>query len=144
VVKFTLFPIATKDNVLYSFEYFPPRTEKGMESLLERIERMSMINPLWIDITWRAGKSSLLTLEICQHVQMFTGMDVMMHLCCNNMTKVDIDEALDKCVEYGVRNILALRGDPPEEGDELNDCPFELGIDLVRYIREKYSDYFCI
>lgn len=115
-----------------------------MESLLERIERMSLINPLWVDITWRAGKSAQLTLEICQHVQMFTGLDVMMHLTCNNMTKADIDDALDKCKEYGVRNILALRGDPPEEGDPVNDCHLEYGVDLIRYIKENYGDYFCI
>lgn len=130
--------------MLYSFEYFPPRTEKGLESLLERIERMSLINPLWIDVTWRAGKTANLTLEICQHLQMFSGLDVMMHLTCNNMSKNDIDEALQKCKEYGVRNILALRGDPPEEGEPINDCELNYGIDLIHYIKENYGDYFCI
>ena len=36
----------------YSFEYFPPKTEGGIENLLERIERMASLNPLWIDMTW--------------------------------------------------------------------------------------------
>jgi methylenetetrahydrofolate reductase (NADPH) len=36
----------------YSFEYFPPKTEGGIENLLERIERMSQSNPLWVDMTW--------------------------------------------------------------------------------------------
>lgn len=105
---------------------------------------MSTINPLWVDITWRAGPSADLTLEICQHLQMFSGVDVMMHLTCNNMTKEDIDNALNKCKEYGVRNILALRGDPPEEGDPINDCELNYAIDLIHYIKEKYGDWFCI
>lgn len=130
--------------MLYSFEYFPPRTEKGLESLLDRIERMSTINPLWVDVTWRAGKTAHLTLEICQHLQMFSGLDVMMHLTCNNMSKADIDNALDKCREYGVRNILALRGDPPEEGEPVNDCELNYAIDLIHYIKENYGDFFCI
>jgi methylenetetrahydrofolate reductase (NADPH) len=36
----------------YSFEYFPPKTEGGIENLLERIERMAQLNPLWVDMTW--------------------------------------------------------------------------------------------
>ncbi|CAI2359750.1 unnamed protein product [Moneuplotes crassus] len=136
---------ATKDNVLYSFEYFPPLTDKGIEKLYDRIERMSSINPLWIDVTWRGGSTSQITLEMCQHAQMFTGLDVMMHLTCTNMTKADLDNALNKCQEYGVRNILALRGDPPKEGEELvNDCHLEYGVDLIKYIKENYGDYFCI
>lgn len=61
------------------------------------------------------------------------------------MTKEDIDFALSKCKEYGVRNILALRGDAPEE-DELaiNDCGMNYAIDLINYIKETHGDYFCI
>ena len=136
---------STKDSVLYSFEYFPPRTDKGLESLLDRIDRMSLLNPVWIDVTWRAGKTSYLTLEMCQHLQMFSGIDVMMHLTCNNMTKEDIDEALDKCKEYGVKNILALRGDAPEEDEvAVNDWGMNYAIDLINYIKEKYGDHFWI
>jgi len=111
---------------------------------LERIERMSLINPLWVDVTWRPGSTQHLTLEVCQHLQMFTGLDVMMHLTCNNMCKSDIDEALQKCKDYGVRNILALRGDPPEDGNPVNDCGLNYGVDLIKYIKEQHGDYFCI
>ena len=135
----------TKDSVLYSFEYFPPRTDKGLESLLERIDRMSLLNPLWIDVTWRAGKTSYLTLEMWQHLQMFSGIDVMMHLTCNNMTQAQLNEALNKCKEYGVRNILALRGDAPEEDEvAVNDWGMNYAIDLINYIKEQHEDYFCI
>ena len=53
----------------YSFEYFPPKTQAGVENLLERIERMGQTNPLWIDVTWNAGGvTSDITLELCSHI----------------------------------------------------------------------------
>lgn len=57
-----------------------------------------------------------------------------------------IDEALKKCVKYGVRNILALRGDPPkgEERWTAVEGGFKNAADLVRYIRKSYGDHFCI
>ena len=108
---------------------------------------MSRLNPLWVDITWGAGGSTAsLTLEITQHIQMLTNLDVMMHLTCTNMTKELIDEALEKCKEYGVRNILALRGDAPHGQEKWTSVEggFEYASDLVKYIKEKYGDYFCI
>ena len=131
----------TKESVLYSFEYFAPRTQLGMENLYERIERMSVINPLWVDITWRAGKNAFLSLELAQHIQMFTGLDVMLHLTCVDMSKNDIDDVLNKCQKYGIRNILALRGDKPEKPEEVeetddDDYDFEYAIDLIKYIRK--------
>ena len=54
----------------YSFEYFPPKTQAGVENLLDRIERMGQTNPLWIDVTWNAGGvTSDITLELCAHIQ---------------------------------------------------------------------------
>ena len=106
---------------------------------------MSQLNPLWVDITWRQDESSEMTLELCQHFQMFSNLDVMMHLTCNGMSKEQIDNALDKCQQYGVRNILALRGDPPKEGSTtVNECGMTYAVDLIKYIRENYGDYFCI
>ena len=108
---------------------------------------MSLLNPLWVDITWGAGgTTAILTLEITQHIQLFTGLDVMMHLTCTNMTKDTIDDALEKCHKYGVRNILALRGDPPKGEEKWTACDggFSNACDLIKYIRGKYNDHFCI
>ena len=57
---------------------------------------MALLNPLWVDITWSAGgRSSDVTPELCEHVQRFSGLDVMMHLTLTNMELSMIDEALD-------------------------------------------------
>ena len=73
------------------------------------------------------------------------GADVMMHLTCTNMEVSIINEVLEKCKKSGIRNILALRGDPPA-GQEWKKIEggFSNAVDLVKYIRNLYGDYFCI
>jgi methylenetetrahydrofolate reductase (NADPH) len=69
-----------------------------------------------------------------------------MHLTCTGLTREKVKEVLDQCKDAGVRNILALRGDPPQGSHEW--APVEGGFhyarDLVKFIRENYGDYFCI
>lgn len=95
----------------YSFEYFPPKTDAGVSNLYSRIERMCMLEPAFVDITWGAGgTTSDLTKEICINVQNYENTDVMMHLTCTNMPVESLKETLDEVKKMGVRNILALRG----------------------------------
>ena len=69
-----------------------------------------------------------------------------MHLTCTNMPKNLIDEALKGAKEGGIRNIVALRGDPPKGKEDWEACEsgFSCALDLVKYIRKEYGDYFCI
>jgi methylenetetrahydrofolate reductase (NADPH) len=69
-----------------------------------------------------------------------------MHLTCTNIDKSIIDDALFKAKAAGVRNILALRGDPPR-GEEYfvpNSADFSHAVDLVKYIKAQYGDWFCV
>jgi methylenetetrahydrofolate reductase (NADPH) len=69
----------------------------GIENLIDRIERMGQQNPLWIDVTWSAGgRSSEITMELCNHIQNYTGLDVLMHLTCTYMTRETIVAALEE------------------------------------------------
>merc|ERR1719421_1395394 len=69
---------------------------------------------MWVDVTWGAGGSTAdKTLEICITALKYYGLNVMMHLTCTNMEVSKIKEALEVCKANGIRNILALRGDPP-------------------------------
>ena len=82
--------------------------------MVDRIARMGTTNPLWVDITWRAGYGLCeTTIDMCRHIVQNMGLDVLMHITCTGMTREYIIEALDKAKEAGIRNILALRGDPP-------------------------------
>jgi methylenetetrahydrofolate reductase (NADPH) len=130
-----------------SFEYFPPKTDAGTDLLLGKLHSMRNMNPMWIDVTFGAGGStSQRTLAICEFAANKLGINVMMHLTCTNMTVNDLDRILEQMKEAGLRNIMALRGDPPRDAVEWKPCEggFRYAVDLVRYIRSKYGDYFCI
>ncbi|EGN96732.1 hypothetical protein SERLA73DRAFT_161762 [Serpula lacrymans var. lacrymans S7.3] len=139
---------STKDGkVWWSFEYFPPRTAQGLQNLLDRIERMRALGPEFIDITWNAGgRTSDLTSEMVKTCQGLIGMETCMHLTCTNMPKEKVDIALREAKQHGCRNVLALRGDPPQGKDEWEavEGGFVHGIDLVRHIHNEYGDYFDI
>jgi methylenetetrahydrofolate reductase (NADPH) len=133
-------------RILFSFEYFPPKTPEGVKNLYERMDRMGQLEPAWIDVTWGAGGStSELTLDICKTAQNLCGLETMMHLTCTNLPVVKVYEALKKAKEAGMQNILALRGDPPA-GQEWKQIEggFAHAVDLVKYIRQEYGNYFGI
>jgi len=131
----------------FSFEYFPPKTPAGVANLYERVDRMAQMQPLFVDITWGAGGSTAdLTLELSSNFQTVCALETQMHLTCTNMPKEKVVEALDKCKACGIQNIIALRGDPPvgQERWSAVEGGFNHAVDLVKFIREKYGDYFGI
>ena len=129
----------------FSFEYFPPKTESGLQNLYARLDRMAGLEPCFIDITWGAGGStSDTTLQLSQDAQTFFGLDVMMHITCAGMTEQKLRHALDKARDCGIRNIMALRGDTPVQ-DEVETTSFlNSSIDLIRWIKANYQDTFGI
>uniref|UniRef100_A0A6U4TV69 MTHFR SAM-binding regulatory domain-containing protein n=1 Tax=Hemiselmis andersenii TaxID=464988 RepID=A0A6U4TV69_HEMAN len=131
----------------YSFEYFPPKTPAGVSNLYERVERMGRLEPLFVDITWGAGGSTTdLTLELSSNFQQQFCLETQMHLTCTNISKESVAEALKAAKANGIQNILCLRGDPPkgEEKWTAVEGGFNNAIDLVKFIRAEYGDYFGI
>jgi methylenetetrahydrofolate reductase (NADPH) len=131
----------------FSFEYFPPKTEAGVRNLTARMEKMGQMRPMWIDVTWGAGGSTAnTTLSLCETAMDVTGLDVLMHLTCTNVTVDETRQVLQRCKEKGLCNILALRGDPPANATEwtATEGGFSHAVDLVRFIRKEFGDFFCI
>jgi len=135
-----------------SLEYFPPRTEQGVKNLHARMGRMlKNSNPLFTDMTWGAGGSTAeLSLDLALHAHR-TGHVSNMHLTCTNMEKdgdpiKGVHDALQACLDGGIRNIVALRGDPAEgqEDWKASDGGFTCALDLVKYIRKTFGDVFGI
>eukprot|EP01129_Flabellula_baltica_P011963 TRINITY_DN532_c0_g1_i1.p1 TRINITY_DN532_c0_g1~~TRINITY_DN532_c0_g1_i1.p1 ORF type:complete len:622 (-),score=156.03 TRINITY_DN532_c0_g1_i1:68-1837(-) len=134
-------------ETFFSFEYYPPRTESGTAVLIDRFDNMGLLGPLFIDITWSAGGSAKQdrTLELVRQTQDLCCLTVNMHLTCNNSTREELIEVLDWCKERGISNILALRGDPPNDPNWNPDQQeFHFAVDLVKLMREVYGDFFCI
>lgn len=132
---------------LFSFEFFPPKTEAGVENLYLRMDRMTSLQPVFIDVTWGAGGSTKdLTLAICEYSQTYFGVDCLMHLTCTDLKVDEIKKILNSAREAGIQNILALRGDPPRGKISWSPVPGGLSnaVDLVKLIRAEHGDYFGI
>ena len=90
------------------------KSQGGRGELHKRILRMKGLRPLFTDFTWAAGGfMSELTLKLTSATKNEIGTVAYMHLTCTNLKGKLVSEALADCKKDGVRNIVALRGDPP-------------------------------
>lgn len=138
--------LAYADKPTVSFEYFPPKTESGMTKLEDKFASMKDMKPVWIDVTFKSGGARAMdTLNLCLHAKSI-GLIPLVHLTCIGMTSGDVDTILKFMYDNGLRNIMALRGDRPTEEElaNLSCADFTHAVDLVRYIRLKYHEYFFI
>jgi methylenetetrahydrofolate reductase (NADPH) len=123
-----------------SFEFFPPKTEEGDRALLERtIPALMRLRPDYCSVTYGAGGSTReKTLGIVDQIQRKHGLTAMAHLTCVNSTKEQLREVIEQARGLGIKNILALRGDPPGGTGEFRTTPggFEFSYELVRFLRE--------
>src|SRR5436853_5225792 len=98
-----------------SFEFFPPKTEEGDRNLLEKnIPALLALKPDYCSVTYGAGGSTReKTLMIVDRIQRQHGLTAMAHLTCVGSTREQLGSVLEEAAKLGIRNILALRGDPP-------------------------------
>src|ERR1700731_2175943 len=103
---------------------------------------MARFGPFFLTITWGAGGSTASrSLELATSCQNDHGLATCLHLTCTNMEWEILAAALSKAHASGIRNILALRGDPPR-GQEYwvpGAGEFNYAVDLVKYICERYG-----
>ena len=130
--------VAAKKPVI-SFEFFPPKTEEGDRTLLEKqIPALLAAHPDFCSVTYGAGGSTRQkTLQIVDRVQRQHGLPALAHLTCVNHTRTEVSALLETIRGMNCRNILALRGDPPG-GGEFQPTPggFEFSAELVKFIRQ--------
>jgi len=123
-----------------SFEFFPTKTEEGERVLLEKtIPTLMQLKPDFCSVTFGAGGSTRdKTLMIVDRIQRQHGLTAMAHLTCVNATKEEIRGYLTEARARGIKNILALRGDPPGgEGEfKMTEGGFEFSYQLVEFIRQ--------
>lgn len=123
-----------------SFEFFPPKTPEGDVALLERtIPALAKFEPDYCSMTYGAGGSTReKSLMVVDRIQKDHGLTALAHLTCVNATKEEIREVLEEARSLGVKNILALRGDPPAGTDEFKKTAggFEYSYELVQFLKE--------
>ncbi len=130
-----------------SFEFFPPKTEEGDRNLLEKtIPALLELKPDYCSVTYGAGGSTReKTLMIVEQIQRQHGLTAMAHLTCVNSTVDQLRDVLREAKQRGIKNILALRGDPEGGANGVfKTVPggLEFSYQLVKLIKE--MDHFCI
>jgi len=131
------------DKTTISFEFFPPKSVKASQTLYQAINDLIPIQPSYVSVTYGAGGSTReLTHDLVVHIQKETDLTVVSHLTCVGATKAEILEILEKYHTSGIRNIMALRGDPPKGQTVFEPMAggFEYAAELVAFIKEHFPD----
>lgn len=122
-----------------SFEFFPPNTPKMEETLWDSIERLAPLKPRFVSVTYGAdGSTRDRTHRIVSRIIRETGLRAAPHLTCVGASKEEIREIAEQYRAEGIRDIVALRGDPPEGQDHYEPYPggYEYAVDLVAGLRD--------
>jgi methylenetetrahydrofolate reductase (NADPH) len=103
---------------VFSFEFFPPKTDEGVRQLFEAISHLRELEPTFVSVTYGAGGSvRTRTVDLVARIRRELDIEPVAHLTCVDATVDDLRGILDGLRDAGIDNVLALRGDPPE-GDE--------------------------
>ena len=125
--------IYSTDKTVISFEVFPPKSET--ENLLKEIKILVNHNPAFISLTYGAGGNENKSFSLLKNIKN-TGINVMPHFTCITSTKENIEKDIKKLSKLGTENILALRGDIPQD-KSLMKHDFHYANELVSFIKEK-------
>lgn len=122
-----------------SFEVFPPNKIYTLEKVYEVIDELSLLKPDFMSVTYGAGGSTRRnTVDIASKIKNINNIEALAHLTCIGATK-EIDEILKDLNKNNIENIMALRGDIPQECEN-KIGEFSHANDLIKYIKE-YGDF---
>ena len=106
--------LASADEPVFSFEFFPPKTDEGEQNLRKAIGALSPLEPDFVSVTYGAGGSTRArTVELTKWIKQDLGIEAMAHLTCVGASRDELRGVLDGISAAGIDNVLALRGDPP-------------------------------
>lgn len=130
----------------FSFEFFPPKEEEQWEELFRTIADLMPLKPSYVSVTYGAGGSTRdRTHKLVARIQKETDLTVVSHLTCVGSTKDEMLDILQKYDDSGVKNILALRGDPPKGVGHFEQPAggFGYAAELVAFIKQHFP-HFCV
>jgi methylenetetrahydrofolate reductase (NADPH) len=134
--------LATSDEPVFSFEFFPPKTDEGWRNLREALESLVALEPDFVSVTYGAGGSTRdKTLEVTKWLKQGLGIEAMAHLSCVGATREELGQILEGIETAGIENVLALRGDPPRGETQWRPHPGGLrySTELATLISEGHS-----
>lgn len=129
----------------FSFEFFPPKNDEGVEQLMRTVQTLRALNPAFVSVTYGAGGSTRArTLQTAKRIQRESGLTVVAHITCVQSTREEMRSLLRDLGEAGIENVLALRGDPPK-GETAFSAPadgFKTSTELVELLEAEFD--FCV
>ena len=137
--------IASSEGPVFSFEFFPPKTDEGERNLRATLEALRALEPDFVSVTYGAlGSTRDRTVDLTHWIKRDLGIEAMAHLSCVGATREELSLTLDGMRAAGIENVLALRGDPPAGEPEWTPHPGGLrySTELAMLIRGGYP--FCI
>jgi methylenetetrahydrofolate reductase (NADPH) len=133
---------------VFSFEFFPPKTDEGVRALFETVEALRPLGPAYVSVTYGAGGSTRQrTVELVKRLKREAEVEAMAHITCVGSSRDEIAAVLDEVAEAGIQNVLALRGDPPRGQTEFVPHPegFRYATELVEFVRSRPERWrFCV
>jgi methylenetetrahydrofolate reductase (NADPH) len=126
---------------VFSFEFFPPKTEQGERNLYDALAELRQLEPSFVSVTYGAGGSTRAkTIEIVGQIKETYGLEAMAHFTCVGATVPELRATLDQMRAAGIDNVLALRGDPPagQEAWIKTEGGLEYSRELVELIKAGY------
>lgn len=126
-----------------SFEFFPPISEIGFWDLYRTVESLKPIQPSYVSVTYGAGGSTReKTLDLVARIKSDIGIESLAHLTCVGATRSEMAETVDNLKSRGIKNILALRGDPEEGQSKFVPTKdgFSYASELTAFIRQRHDD----
>jgi methylenetetrahydrofolate reductase (NADPH) len=132
---------------VFSFEFFPPKTDEALSQLEKTIADLGPLEPDYVSVTYGAGGSTReKTIDLVSRIKRDTGIEAMAHLTCVGSPKEELHGVLQRLIDSGVENVLALRGDPPKGQSTFTavEGGFRYANELVGFIRENFDDRVAI
>ncbi len=127
----------------FSFEFFPPKTNKGIENLAKVRDTFAALNPAFFSVTYGAGGSTQeTTINTVIKTQKESGIPTASHLSCVGSSAEQILDILTMYKDNGINRLVALRGDLPSGMRDIGD--FQYANELIAFIRKETGDYFQI
>ncbi len=134
-----------RQRPVFSFEFFPPKTDEGEATLRNTLEVLKDDQPDYVSVTYGAGGTTRnRTVEITKTIKRDLGIEAMAHLSCVGEPKERLVDLLEEIEAAGIENVLALRGDPPRGETEWRAHPggLSFSVELIRLIKERFG--FCV
>jgi methylenetetrahydrofolate reductase (NADPH) len=132
----------TRGQPVFSFEFFPPRTETGYRSLFRTIADLAPIEPGFVSVTCgAAGSTRRKTADLVHRIQQEIRLTAMAHVTCTGHSGEELAEGLERMERAGIENVLALRGDLPKDQPGWKPVPggFRHANELAAFIKSRFS-----